>query len=196
MHTISSRIKELREKKNLTQQALANLLNISHQSISKWERNESTPDVESIIFLSKIFQVSTDYILLGNHKNQWYFDVKIDKVRPILPIEKLSESEQYAIYTSLLPDMSEDVKVLLHKHGYLDYHYSYMWSEGREMMEEYYYDCSQIIIEAFQNAKNLNEVYEEVKASIQISEPLFKIFVDQLVSQGKLKHISNLINQK
>lgn len=56
-------IKELRKEKGLTQSDLAKLLYTSQDTISLWELNKSLPDVKSLIELTKIFNVSADYIL-------------------------------------------------------------------------------------------------------------------------------------
>lgn len=56
-------IKALRVEFGLTQTALAQLLYTSQDTISLWERNKSLPDVKSVIEMSKIFGVTTDYIL-------------------------------------------------------------------------------------------------------------------------------------
>ncbi len=61
----AKRLQELRKERNLTQEDLAAKLNISSQSISKWENNLSTPDLEMLLNICKILNVSTDYIL-GN----------------------------------------------------------------------------------------------------------------------------------
>ncbi len=61
--SIGDIIKSLRIERGMTQTQLASLLFISQDTISLWERNKSLPDVKSLIKLSKIFQVSTDYIL-------------------------------------------------------------------------------------------------------------------------------------
>ena len=60
---IGNTIKLLRQEKGMTQTELASLLFISQDTVSLWERNKSLPDIKSLIKLSKIFQVSTDYIL-------------------------------------------------------------------------------------------------------------------------------------
>ena len=59
------RMKALRESKNLTQMQLAELLDITNQAVSKWESEQSTPDIEKIIIMSELFEVTTDYILKG-----------------------------------------------------------------------------------------------------------------------------------
>ena len=61
--SIGETIKSLRIEKGMTQTELALLLFTSQDTISLWERNKSLPDVKSVIKLSSIFQVTTDYIL-------------------------------------------------------------------------------------------------------------------------------------
>ncbi|MBQ3158788.1 MAG: helix-turn-helix transcriptional regulator [Clostridia bacterium] len=56
-------IKNLRIEHKMTQTTLASLLFMSQDTISLWERNKSLPDVKSVISMSKIFGVTTDYIL-------------------------------------------------------------------------------------------------------------------------------------
>ena len=56
---------KLRKAKNLSQDDLAEELGLSRQAVSKWENENSKPDVENLIKLSKIFKVSVDD-LIGN----------------------------------------------------------------------------------------------------------------------------------
>jgi transcriptional regulator with XRE-family HTH domain len=60
---ISSRIKELREKKGLSQEEVADMLNISRSAVSQIENNERGVSGLELATLSKVFEVSTDYIL-------------------------------------------------------------------------------------------------------------------------------------
>lgn len=60
---IAEKIVLLRKKKGISQEELANELNTSRQAISKWENNQSTPDLEKLMALSKYFDVTTDYLL-------------------------------------------------------------------------------------------------------------------------------------
>lgn len=56
-------LKELRKKRGLTQEQLAEYLGISSQAVSKWENNISYPDVSLLPVLANYFQVSTDELL-------------------------------------------------------------------------------------------------------------------------------------
>lgn len=60
---IGSIIKELRKEKGMSQTELAELLFTSQDTISLWERGKSFPDITAVIKLTKIFKVSSDYLL-------------------------------------------------------------------------------------------------------------------------------------
>ena len=53
----------LRKKAGWSQEELADQMNVTRQSVSKWEGAQSVPDLEKMIRLSKLFGVSTDYLL-------------------------------------------------------------------------------------------------------------------------------------
>ena len=59
----SEKLIALRKGRDLTQEQLAGQLNVSRQSISKWESGQVIPEVEKIIELSKVFNVTLDYLL-------------------------------------------------------------------------------------------------------------------------------------
>ena len=63
--TIGERIAEERKKKGMTQEDMAEKLNLSRQAISKWESGSSFPDTENLLKLSLLFSVSVDYLLKG-----------------------------------------------------------------------------------------------------------------------------------
>lgn len=62
---ISDRIQNLRKMKGVSQEQLADVLGVSRQAVSKWESEQSTPDIEKIITMSDYFEVTTDYLLKG-----------------------------------------------------------------------------------------------------------------------------------
>lgn len=66
---ISNRIQKLRKEKGLSQDQLAGEIGVSRQAVSKWESQQSLPDVEKLIALSDYFGVSTDYLLKGTENN-------------------------------------------------------------------------------------------------------------------------------
>ena len=60
---LADKIIELRKKNGWSQEELAEKINVSRQSVSKWEGAQSIPDLDKILQMSKIFGVTTDYLL-------------------------------------------------------------------------------------------------------------------------------------
>ncbi len=60
------RLAKYRKKANLSQEELADKLNVSRQAVSKWERGESSPDTDNLISLAKLYNVTLDDLLNKN----------------------------------------------------------------------------------------------------------------------------------
>lgn len=67
---IGKRIKELRIKNNLTQQDLANKLNVTYQAVSKWENGKNLPDLVILNELCKIFNIDLDLLINDKRKSK------------------------------------------------------------------------------------------------------------------------------
>jgi len=67
---LGEKIYELRTQKNLSQGALADALDVSRQSISKWETNGSVPELDKLIKLSEIFGVTLDELILDKKQTE------------------------------------------------------------------------------------------------------------------------------
>lgn len=66
LEKVGSLILKLRKEKNMTQKQVADLLNISDKTVSKWERGLGCPDVSILTELSNIFGINIEKILLGD----------------------------------------------------------------------------------------------------------------------------------
>ena len=75
--SIGEKIYDLRKKKNMSQEDLASVLNVSRQTISKWETGESNPDFDKIVPLCNFFEISTDEFLKGSNP---ILEEKIERV--------------------------------------------------------------------------------------------------------------------
>ena len=62
--TLAEKLTQARKAAGLTQADVAAKLNVSRQAVSRWETGEAVPDTEKVIQLSRIFHVTTDYLLL------------------------------------------------------------------------------------------------------------------------------------
>lgn len=60
---IGAKLKEARTKEGLTQEEVAEAIQVSHQTISNWENEKSYPDIVSVIKLSDLYNISLDKLL-------------------------------------------------------------------------------------------------------------------------------------
>lgn len=67
---IADRIQNLRKSKGVSQEELADKIGVSRQAVSKWESEQSVPDLDKVIIMSNYFEVTTDYILKGIENNK------------------------------------------------------------------------------------------------------------------------------
>lgn len=66
---ISDKIKELRARNNMSQVKLAKALNVSRSTVNAWEMEISMPTIKYVIEMSKLFRVTSDYILELDNSN-------------------------------------------------------------------------------------------------------------------------------
>ncbi|MDR2569638.1 MAG: helix-turn-helix domain-containing protein [Oscillospiraceae bacterium] len=88
---LGEKILQLRKVNGMSQEELASQLTISRQAISKWELGESVPDTENVLQLSKLFGVSTDYLLNDNYENS--HEIRLSE----LPVEAKASNGKNAI---------------------------------------------------------------------------------------------------
>ena len=83
----NNKLYELRKQKGFSQEELAGRLNVSRQTVSKWEIGESTPDMEKLVAISDLFEISLDELVKGegpetsdsseqNARSELYSDIK------------------------------------------------------------------------------------------------------------------------
>ena len=58
--TFGERLMELRKSRGLSQESLGDMIDVTRQTVSKWERGDSTPELEKLIELARVFDVSLD----------------------------------------------------------------------------------------------------------------------------------------
>lgn len=75
MKTLGQKIKQLRKKQKMTQSELGKILNIAKSNVSQYENNINTPDINMLKKISKVFDVSLDYLVGFTNDNK----IKNDK---------------------------------------------------------------------------------------------------------------------
>lgn len=153
---LGSRISSYRQNKNMTQEELANRIGITPQALSKWERNQSLPDITLLISLCNVLEISADCLLgtdaqkITERTDKDTEDKILRHLRNCLPPLELIFS------VSLVPALSKDyvkdfenVRTRLAKEGVL---MPLVWIRDEEMLKE-----NQFMILAYRNI-----LYDEV----------------------------------
>lgn len=106
--TIGNIIRELRCSRNLTQEQLAENLNITAQAISKWENNNGMPDISQVVPIAHFFGVSTD-VLFGVEEK-----MDVDEVQILIDKATTQESykDEYALLKEALRTYPGDIRLL------------------------------------------------------------------------------------
>lgn len=98
--TFGEKLKEIRKRFGFTQEELSELINVSRQAITKWERDEGLPDITNLQELSKLFGLTIDY-LLSNDNNL-----------PALTLRKELDKDKYksklSMYEEVLKEYFDD----------------------------------------------------------------------------------------
>ena len=90
---LGKQIKKYRQESQLSQEELANRVYVSRQTISNWENDKSYPDVNSLVLLSEIFQISLDNLIKGD----------IEVMKDVIQKEEIVKMNRYGkIYTIML----------------------------------------------------------------------------------------------
>lgn len=117
--SIGTKIYELRTKKNMSQGNLAELLDVSRQSVSKWETDAAIPDLDKLIKMCDVFDVSLDELTERARKEDMPPSVTVVEKMPVLTAQKivgivlLSISLIGSILAFLLTDDAEQIFILL-----------------------------------------------------------------------------------
>lgn len=153
--TLGKSILQQRKKKGLTQEALANLLGVSNQAVSKWEADQCCPDVQLLPALADVFEISLD-ALFGRerppqiiiHNLPWEDD---NRLRAVLYIGRQLRQHQ-------LFDRYQKEKALV------EFHYS---GPALDISSEFSVVCENCLIEGSVTAGDgisCGEVHGNVKA--------------------------------
>lgn len=92
---LADKIIELRKKNGWSQEELAEKMNVTRQSVSKWEGAQSVPDLDKILLLSQIFGVSTDYLLKEEMEETEYTEVLSEVEEPMRRRVSMEEANEF-----------------------------------------------------------------------------------------------------
>ena len=92
--TLAEKISTFRKKNGWSQEELAERLNVSRQSVSKWESAQSIPELDKIVQMSELFGVSTDQLIKDGDLPKTYAEREDTTDEKIEPPETLSFDER------------------------------------------------------------------------------------------------------
>jgi transcriptional regulator with XRE-family HTH domain len=108
---IGENIKRLRRQKGITQETLADRMHVSTAAVSKWERNETFPDIAMVIPLASYFGVSTDELLgLDAAKNEEKIKQYIDEANRLASLGK--ELDRFELITKAYNEFPNDWRII------------------------------------------------------------------------------------
>ncbi|WP_228459611.1 helix-turn-helix domain-containing protein [Priestia megaterium] len=67
---LGEQLQRLREQKNMSREELAQEMNVSRQAVYKWENNKGYPDIENLIKLSELYEITLDELIKNDHTFQ------------------------------------------------------------------------------------------------------------------------------
>ena len=104
---LADKIMNLRKRNGWSQEELAEKLNVSRQSISKWEGAQSIPDLDKILKISKLFGVSTDYLIKDEIEEEEFINIKDNdsKIR-VVSLEEANEYLEFQNSNSIKIDIA------------------------------------------------------------------------------------------
>lgn len=112
-------IAELRKKQGLTQQQLADKLNLSNKTISKWESGAGSPDISNLPVLAEALEISVDELLNGE-LNQLKSDTNLDMPKDYSPRKELTpEQKKERAIIALAASVGAILGILAYNFGWL-----------------------------------------------------------------------------
>lgn len=108
--TLGTRLKQVRVEKGFSQADVAKFLNISRQSISRWETDKAYPDIDNLVELSKYYEVSIDELLTETKHLQQEINQKTEQMNK--NIQEI-ENKQRKLNQLLSSDSDESWVLLL-----------------------------------------------------------------------------------
>lgn len=96
MLTLGEKLKSIRKKFGLSQEQLAEIMNVSRQAITKWENDGGMPEISNLQELSKVFGITVDYLLDDENK------------LPLLSMRKVLDKDKYKNKISSYPNILKE----------------------------------------------------------------------------------------
>ena len=112
-------IADLRKKQGLTQQQLADKLNLSNKTISKWESGSGSPDISNLLVLADVLGVSVDELLRGELNAVENTEMNDDKKKNVLRKELTPEQKKERAVIIFAASVGAVLGIMAYNFGWL-----------------------------------------------------------------------------
>jgi len=118
----------------------------------------------------------------------------------VLPISELTEKEVNVLFSGFAEGCKQNILLdkeltasLIDKGYFSDGVNPDLTFDGKQNIDKYWYECCEVILEEIQKSNDMNDIFANVSNEVNISKYMFNIFIDNLVSIGKITEISKYI---
>lgn len=179
-------LKNLRKEKGLTQETLAEILGVSFQTISKWERGETYPDITMLPAIASFFNVSVDD-LLGVDKAQK--EQKINEYLELYDTMKLKDlSLTYQTYQKAVKEFPNDFRILIR--------YTELLYEVKGFEQGKYKDISKEIVSIYEKIQNhCTDDNIRIRSKVIMISHLLTLYQCVPNEEGKYRVYKEYLNQ-
>ena len=125
----SEKLQLLRKNKGLTQEKLAETLDVSRQAVAKWESGQVYPDISNLIQISKLFHVTVDYLVKDQECIVNCFDDSCPDLEKLVEFRLEANINTYAACINQVDSTRYDSHDFSYSKGSYTYHDSYVGSE-------------------------------------------------------------------
>ena len=136
----SEKLQVIRKSKGITQEQLAEKLNVSRQAVAKWESGQAYPDINNLIQISNLFHVTVDYLVKDQEcMVDLSADVSAD-MEKLIEFRLEANKNTYAAYMNEVVSTRYDSHDFSYSNGLYTYHDTYVGGEQFAGEEAIWYD--------------------------------------------------------
>lgn len=136
----SQKLQLIRKNKGLTQEELAGNLDVSRQAVAKWESGQVYPDISNLIQISKLFNVTVDYLVKDQECTVGCFDDSGTDVDRLIEFRLEANVNTYAAYMNETDSTRLDSHDFSYSNGSYTYHDTYVGGEQFAGEEAIWYE--------------------------------------------------------